>query len=136
MGADEALIHRLTDEVFIGGNVDAIDELLADDFVSHDPPPELPPTRDGAKQLAAIVVAGFSNRKMDFDEFIETTDGRLVENWAMSATHTGEAFGLPPSKQDVVVRGMEIWRCENGKIAEHWAVVDMADVFMKAGPPA
>lgn len=25
-----------------------------------------------------------------------TTDGRVVETWMMVATHTGEAFGLPP----------------------------------------
>jgi predicted SnoaL-like aldol condensation-catalyzing enzyme len=29
---------------------------------------------------------------------------------------------------------MEIWRCADGKIVEHWGVVDMSDVFMKAGP--
>jgi predicted SnoaL-like aldol condensation-catalyzing enzyme len=135
MGADAALIRPLTDEVFIDGNVDAIDELLADGFVSHDPPPEMPPTKESAKQLAAMVMAGFSNRKMEFDEVVETTDGRTVDNWAMRATHTGEAFGLPPSNQDIVVRGIELFRCEGGKIVEHWAAVDMSDVFMKAGPP-
>ena len=30
---------------------------------------------------------------------------------------------------------MEIFRCEGGKIVEHWGAVDMSDVFMKAGPP-
>ena len=76
-----------------------------------------------------------SDRKTDPDEFIDTADGRVVENWTMTGTHTGEVFGLPPSGQDVQVRGMEIFRCEGGKIVEHWGAVDMSDVFMKAGPP-
>ncbi len=82
-----------------------------------------------------MVTAAMSNVRLEFDEYIETTDGRVVESWLMAATHTGEAFGLPPSNQEVLVRGIEIWRCADGKIVEHWGSVDMADVFMKAGPP-
>jgi predicted ester cyclase len=81
-----------------------------------------------------MIVAAFSDRRADHDEYFDTTDGRVVENWTMTATHTGEAFGLPPSGQDVRIRGVEIWRCAGGRIAEHWGVVDMSDVFMKAGP--
>jgi predicted ester cyclase len=51
----------------------------------------------------------------------------------MDGTHTGEAMGIPPSNQEVRVRGMELWRVANGKIAEHWGVVDISDVLQKAG---
>jgi steroid delta-isomerase-like uncharacterized protein len=135
MGTDADMIRRLTDEAFLGDNLGAIDELIADDFVSHDLPPDLPGTKDGFRQLAEMVTAAFTNRKMEFDEYIETSDGRVVENWAMTGTHSGEAFGLPPSGEEVRVRGMEIWRCAGGKVAEHWGAVDMSEVFMKAGPP-
>jgi steroid delta-isomerase-like uncharacterized protein len=135
MGSDSDLIRRLTDEVFLGGNVAALDELIADDFTSHDPPPDIAGTKEGMRQLAEMVIAAFSDRKAEFDEVLDTADGRVVENWAMTGKHTGEAFGLPPSGQQIRVRGVEIWRCANGKIAEHWGAVDMSDVFMKAGPP-
>jgi len=135
MGSDADLVRRLTNEVFLDGNVAALDELIADDFTTHDPPPGIPATKDGMRQLAEMVVAAFSDRATTFDEYIDTADGRVVENWAMTGKHTGEAFGLPPSGQETVVRGVEIWRCANGKIVEHWGAVDMSDVFMKAGPP-
>ena len=101
MGADADIVRRLTEEVFIGGNVGVIDELVADDFVTHDPPPGIPPTKDGFRQLAEMVAASFSDRKTPLDEFIDTTDGRVVENWIMTGRHTGEAFGLPPSGEEV-----------------------------------
>jgi steroid delta-isomerase-like uncharacterized protein len=135
MGSDADLVRRLTNEVFLEGNLAAIDELIADDFTTHDPPPGIAASKDGMRQLAEMVVASFSDRATSFDEYIDTADGRVVENWAMTGTHTGEAFGLPASGQDIVVRGVEIWRCTNGKIVEHWGAVDMSDVFMKAGPP-
>jgi predicted ester cyclase len=69
---------------------------------------------------------------MEFDEMIDTADGRVVENWAMSGVHSGEAFGVPPSNQRVRVRGVEIWRCADGRIAENWGAVDMSDFFEKA----
>jgi steroid delta-isomerase-like uncharacterized protein len=132
MGADADLIRRLTDEVFIGGRLDQIDQLVADDFVSHDPPPGIPGDRAGFRTLAEMVTGAFSDRKTDFDEMLDTTDGRVVENWAMLGTHTGEAFGLPPSNQIVRVRGVEIWRCAGGEVVEHWGAVDMSDLFEKA----
>ena len=105
---------------------------MSADFVSHDPPPGGPPTREGLRGVAEVVTTAFSNRALEFDDVVEMTDGRLVESWAMGATHTGEAFGLPASGQPVRVRGIEIWRCEDGKIVEHWAAIDMGDVAGKA----
>ena len=132
MAGDSAIIQRLTNEVFLDGNLTAIDELVADDFVDHDPPPGVSPDKAGFRQLAELVIAAFSDRTIDFDDYADLTDGRVVENWAMTGTHTGEAFGLPPSGQSATVRGMEIFRCEGGKLVEHWGVVDMSDLAQKA----
>ena len=132
MGATTDTVRRLTDEAFLRGNVEVIDELIADDFVSHDVPPGVPATREGFRALAEIVVGAFSDRKMEFDEYIDTADGRVVESWAMTATHTGDMFGVPGSGQQVRVRGIEIFRCSDDKIVEHWGAVDLSDVFEKA----
>lgn len=133
MGADSDVIRRLTDEVFVGGNFSTWEELVGDDFVDHDPMPGTAPDKAGQRQLAEMVVATFSDRKAEIDEYIETTDGRVVENWTFAGRHTGDAMGIPPSGKDVRVRGLEIWRCAGGKIVEHWGVVDMTDVLQKAG---
>jgi steroid delta-isomerase-like uncharacterized protein len=132
VGADADLVRRLTDEAFIGGNLEVLDELVATDFVSHDPPPGAPGTKEGLQSAAEAVVAAFSDRKMEFDELVDTADGRVVDSWAMVGTHTGEAFGLPASNQSVRVRGIELWRCSGGKIVEHWGAIDLSDVAQKA----
>jgi steroid delta-isomerase-like uncharacterized protein len=132
MTAAADIVRRLTDEAFVGGNAEVVDEVIAEDFVTHDPPPGLPATREGQRSIAELVASAFSDRKLEFDDYVDTTDGRVVESWAMVGTHTGEAFGLPASGQQVRVRGIEIWRCSNGRIVEHWGTVDMSDVFEKA----
>ena len=132
MGSDADLVQRLTEEVFLKGDVSAIDELLAEDFVTHDPPAELPATREGFKMLASMVVEGFSNISLEYDDLVDTADGRVVDNWATTGTHTAEMFGVPATGQTIRVRGMELWRCADGKIVEHWGSVDMSDFFEKA----
>jgi steroid delta-isomerase-like uncharacterized protein len=132
MGADADVVRRLTDEVFIGGNFDTWDDLVADDFVDHDPMAGLPPTKEGQRQIAEMVVATFADRKIEA-EYLETTDGTIVENWVFTGRHTGEAMGIPPSGNEVQIRGIEIWRCADGRIAERSGVIDMNDVLEKAG---
>ena len=89
-------------------------------------------------EVAEMVVNAFSNRRMSLHEVAETDDGRVVESWRMEGKHVGDAMGIPASNQDISVRGMEIWRVDNGKIVEHWGVVDIGDVLEKAGliPPS
>jgi steroid delta-isomerase-like uncharacterized protein len=130
--ADRDIVKRLTDEGFLEGNIAVVDELFADDFVDHDAPPGVPPTKDGVRLLIQAINDAFSNMAAEFDEYSETTDGRVVENWAMTGTHTGEIFGVPPSGENARVRGVEIFRCENDRIVEHWGAVDMSDVLQKA----
>jgi predicted ester cyclase len=133
MGADTDLLRRLTSEVFGKRNLDALDDLLSEDFVSHDPPRGFAATRDGFRGLTKMVIAAYGDgRKLEFEEILETTDGRVVTSWAMVGNHTGDAFGLVPSGQPVRVRGIEIWRCADGKIVEHWASIDISDVLIKA----
>ncbi len=133
MGSDAEIVRRLTNEVFVGGDVAALDELIADDMVDHDPIPGMPPNKEGQRQLVEMVLGAFSDRKAEVDEYIDTVDGRVVENWVFAAKHTGELMGTPPSNQAVHVRGVEIWRCAGGRIVERWGAVDMSDVFEKAG---
>jgi predicted ester cyclase len=83
--------------------------------------------------MAEMVVGAFSDRSMAMNDIVETTDGRVVENWIMAATHTGEVMGIPPSGKDITVRGMELWRVTDGKVVEHWGVFDINDVLEKAG---
>ena len=132
MGSDADVVRRLTDEVFVGGNFDSWDDLVADDLVDHDPMVGSPPTKAGQRGIAEMVVSTFADRKIDA-EYLETPDGRIVENWVFTARHTGDAMGMPPSGKDVQIRGIEIWRVGDGKITERWGVIDISDVLEKAG---
>jgi steroid delta-isomerase-like uncharacterized protein len=133
MGADAEVIRRLTDEVYVGGDFSHWDDLVDDSFVDRDPMPGMSDDKKGQREMAEMVVGAFSDRSMAMNDIVETTDGRVVENWIMAATHTGEVMGIPPSGKYITVRGMELWRVTDGKVVEHWGVFDINDVLEKAG---
>ena len=52
----------------------------------------------------------------------------------MRATITGDGWlGIAASGQEVTMRSLDFWRCENGLIRENWVLVDLLDVFHQIG---
>ncbi|MGZ6242428.1 MAG: ester cyclase [Candidatus Binataceae bacterium] len=51
---------------------------------------------------------------------------KVVARMTFSATHTQPIQGIAPTGRRFELRTIDIWRVENGKLAEHWDVVDYA----------
>jgi len=128
-----ATVRRLTEEGFVGGKIEVVDDVVAENCVDHDPLPGQGQGREGQRQTCQMVVNGLSDRRTLQDEFLAAGDA-VIENWIFQGTHTGEFMGVPPTGKQLQVRGMEIWRLENGKIVERWGVVDTGGVMEQLGP--
>jgi len=126
--ANITAVRRLTQEGFVGGEIDVVDEVVADGCIDHDPMPGQGQGREGQRHTCQMVVNGLSNRSTLRDEFLAVGD-TVVENWVFQGTHTGEFLGVPATGKQLQVRGIEIWRLANGKIVERWGVVDAAGVM-------
>jgi steroid delta-isomerase-like uncharacterized protein len=122
-----AIVRRLTDEGFVGGKVEVVDDVVAEHCVDHDPMPGQPQGRDGQRQTCQMVIDGLSDRSIE-DEVFAAGD-RVVENWTFHGTHTGEFLGVPATGKQLTVRGVEIWRLDRGQIVERWGVLDIADLM-------
>jgi steroid delta-isomerase-like uncharacterized protein len=123
-----ATVRRLTQEGFVGGKVDVVDDVVATDCVDHDPMPGQGQGREGQRHTCAMVVGGLSNRSTLSDDFLAVGD-TVVENWVFQGTHTGDFLGVPATGKQLQVRGIEIWRLADGQIVERWGVVDAAGVM-------
>lgn len=51
---------------------------------------------------------------------------KVVARNSYSATHTQPLQGIAPTGRHFTLKTIDIWRIENGKLAEHWDVVDAA----------
>ena len=125
---DIAAVRRLTQEGFVGGKLDVVDDVVAEDCIDHDPMPGQGQGREGQRHTCQMVVDGLSKRSTLQDDFLAAGD-TVVENWIFQGTHTGDFLGVPATGKQLHVRGIEIWRLENDKIVERWGVVDAAGVM-------
>ncbi len=51
---------------------------------------------------------------------------KIVVRTTLTGTHTKTVQGIAPTGKRVSWGTIDIWRVENGKLAEHWDVVDLA----------
>jgi predicted ester cyclase len=58
---------------------------------------------------------------------------RVVVRWTNSGTHIGVFAGIPPTGRSFVIAGIDIYRVADGKLAEHWHVVDQLAMMAQLG---
>jgi serine phosphatase RsbU (regulator of sigma subunit)/ketosteroid isomerase-like protein len=117
---NKALVRRFWEAV-ARGDIDAIDELLAADFVDHSTLAGQEPGREGYKQQVAEQHAALSDVRATIEDQVAKGDKVVTRITWRSIHDRGEYFGLMPRDKEVVVTSMAMHRIEGGKIAEEWS---------------
>jgi predicted ester cyclase len=67
--------------------------------------------------------------------FFAEGDYVAVTGWPnMRMTISGDGWlGIAPSNQEITIRSLDFWRCENGLIRENWVLVDLLHVYHQIG---
>ena len=113
-------VHRL----WSTGNVAAISDLYAADFIGHFPkgsPLGELRGRAGVRDAIERVHRAF----LDFTETIEDIiieGDKAVTRYVSTGLHKAAFFDLPPTGERVRVDEISIFRVQNGLIAEQWCV--------------
>jgi steroid delta-isomerase-like uncharacterized protein len=138
---NKALVRRYMEAVDAHESDDwgVLDEFLGPEFISHGGlPPGVGSGRDGMKQAAELFRRATPGKHVIVDQIAE--GDRVVSRIRGSGQHIGDHLGVPASGSAVEVEGVVIHRINDGKIVEHWALVDMATFLQQAGvlptPPA
>lgn len=106
---NKAIIRRLIEEVVNAGNVDAVDDLLARDFINHNPLPGGTPDRDGFKQAFRSLHAAFSDLHAINSDLVAEGD-RVVALRGFEGTHEGPFMGVPATGKHIILDGIAVTR--------------------------
>ncbi len=117
--ANKALVRRVYD-AFDTGGVDPLDEIVAPDFVDHDPTPGQSPGLPGLKQAVGLFRAAFPDGAMTVNELV-AEGNKVVARVTLSGTQAGEFAGVPASGRLRSAEGIETFRIARGKIVEGWS---------------
>jgi steroid delta-isomerase-like uncharacterized protein len=118
--------------LFSHGDLGAVDDYLALDFVNHDPPLGVPAGREGMRAVAAMFRAAFPDWHSDM-EFLVGEGDLVVEVFTARGTQQGEIFGAPASGRGAHLPGINVWRVRQGRIVERWGRVDELGLLRQLG---
>jgi predicted ester cyclase len=128
---NKALVRRFYEEID-KGNIAILDELVAEDYLDHNPSP-FPTSATGRERL-----------KQDFKMFLEATPGyhaiedqiaegdKVVTRLTSYGKHEGDLPGAPRTT-DMKMTSITIHRIADGKLAEKWSEKDMISLLTQIG---
>ncbi|MGY2894367.1 ester cyclase [Deinococcus sp. UYEF24] len=105
--------------------------LLHPDYVNHNA------FADGGKAgSVGVFFQGFVPALPDFLVTVEDVfeDGdTLIGRFRYSGTFTHALMGYAPTGRPIEMHSIDIWRVEDGLLAEHWDELNTLEVFMQMG---
>ena len=130
---NKAVINRLFAEVFNQGQVDAIDELVAENVIGHDATSDEPKHgRASVKQVASLFRTAFQGAQYPVADLIDEGD-KVVARWGLQGIHQAEFMGVTPTQRPVNVTGIIIYRLAEQKIVEYWGNFDTLGLMRQLG---
>ena len=121
---NEALVRKFFEEAWGKGNLAAVAEFMATDYVAHHLPSGLPPGAEGLKQLIAAYRRAFPDLKSNLNDIFGKGD-RVAFRWSVGGTHLGDWFGVSATGDHVATTGITIFRIDGGKVVEGWTSIDL-----------
>ena len=129
--SNKEIMEEVMSEIFQKHNLSKIDDLMRDDYIQHNP--HVPQGKAGFVEYftgkwRAVPDSGCSVRRI-------AADGDIVMVYSLSTgTHTGgEWLGVPATGNKLSFDVVDIFRMEDGKLAEHWDVADTLTLFTQLG---
>ena len=124
------VVRRLHD-VWNTGDLAAVDEVYADDFVGHFPQGDRR-GREGARKGIARIRAAFP----DWHEAVEqivTEAHTVVTRYTSTGTHRGDLDGIAPTGRAITMPEISVYRVVRGRVAEQWCVYDQLGRLKQLG---
>jgi predicted ester cyclase len=128
------ILTEFLDRVWAQGDVDAVDDYVADSYSIHNDPgdPWDGETlgREGFKDRLVRSRAIAPDQRFFPVEMIEEGD-RIAVSWRWEATHSGDMPGLPATGRRIKMTGLTIYSFTGERLSGHWQLADRLGVYQQ-----
>ena len=112
------------------GELGRVAEFVQTDAIDHSRPPGLPEGIEGVRMILGAIRQAFPDHDAKVIHMV--AEGDLVATYkTFTGTHQGDFFGTPATGKRATIRVMDFVRYRDGKVAEHWNIVDMAGLMQQ-----
>jgi predicted ester cyclase len=120
--SNQVLITSFIERIWNQSDFACLDTFLHPQFKDHSLPAGMPKDVNGLKQW--IIGTGKSFEHKTVVEDLITERNKCVVKIRMDLKHIGIWRGIEPEGKTVSVVGFRLFRIIDGRIIEHWALVD------------
>jgi predicted SnoaL-like aldol condensation-catalyzing enzyme len=106
---------------------------IAPDFVRHDPGLTFAVRGpEGVARLGEVLHGGVTEMRLPIEEVVAEGD-RVLVRLRFQGRHTGDLMGLAPSGRSIDIAVMDLFRIVDGRLVEHWALLDNLGLLKQVG---
>jgi steroid delta-isomerase-like uncharacterized protein len=130
MSDPKALLAQFGAKIFQEKDFAALTSLMRDDYIQHNPL-----VRQGSKGFQDFFEAWFEaspDFRFELKQIVSEGDKVWVYG-TYSGTHQGDWLGIPATGNAYKFDAVDIFRVQDGKLAEHWDVLDVYTLFKQLG---
>jgi steroid delta-isomerase-like uncharacterized protein len=129
----ENIVGRWFDDLFTRGDLDAVDDLVAPDFVAHGQGGmEATHGREAFRGWLRWYTSAFVDREWTVHDTISEGE-KAVARYSGWATYRGGLLGIPSEDQRVLETGILILRVRDGLVREIWSEMSDLQLVMQLG---
>ena len=134
---NKEMARRWSEELWGKGNLAVADEIIAPEYVRHDPGDPFPARGpEDVKRIVTMLRTMLPDLNIQIEAMVAEND-MVVSRYTTTATDTRGYMGKPPTGRTIRTSAMQMFRFANGKIVESWAVRDDLGTLVQLGhlPP-
>ena len=115
-------------------DMDAFAALLSDSYVNHQvsaaapPPPANMSPKQGTVGFFKARLTALPDLKVAIEALVADAD-HFAASFVYTGTHTGTYLGVAPTGKTLRFTSCDIFRVQDGLIAEHWGMGDIAGIL-------
>jgi steroid delta-isomerase-like uncharacterized protein len=132
--SNKQTIQNLIQTVWHGQDLVALKDFWTEDCINHAMPGTenqgLSVLRDYHESFFKTFFTAFSNVQIKILKQV-AEDDQVATHMMTQGTHSGPFLGMPASGKTISLSSTRIDRFQDGKIAEHWSVADMAGLMQQ-----
>lgn len=127
--ANKTIVADFIEEIWNQNHFEKIDHYVSDSFIDHSLPSALPPNKEGTKLWIISTGRSFIHKTL-IDDIVSEGD-KVVLKIKMQLKHIGVWRDVEPTGVEIETVGYRLFKLEDKKILEHWALVDGSSIENK-----
>jgi steroid delta-isomerase-like uncharacterized protein len=128
--ANKELVKDFVADVFVGHELDNLGRYLREDYIQHNP--DVAQGREGFRKFFETTFQAIPDFKYILRKIVADEDYVFI-HCTTTGTHSGTWIGQPATGKRLDFDVVDMFRLQDGLIAEHWDVADTLKLFTTIG---